>query len=245
MSFYEDKNTDDVFLRSVIVGLSGNLNERIEISHYSNGKYHTKKIKFFYSMAGDEQTLIDFYMKSGVACEEKVVVDGTTNILPMGIFRLTGATISGPDLTNRFERAIYLRKEKNEFGEEIKTLSARTDMVPILLNFDGRIKCTSELERFKVWQECVKTFYKNSKFSIHFDGFQRIPCSIGFPENFEMEKDFEFTYPADNKRPEVSFSFELMTYLPVIDKETIMHSGNRMSEGIGINLEVTQNPENK
>jgi len=63
MNFLEKFNTDDVFFRGLIIGLLRNMNDKI--TYYQTGSDQIKRevfIPFFYSMAGDEPFLQDFYL---------------------------------------------------------------------------------------------------------------------------------------------------------------------------------------
>jgi hypothetical protein len=91
------------------------------------------------------------------------------------------------------------------------------------------IELDTYLDSFKVEQALIETFYKTQVYSVSFRGF-RIPCQVGFPEDYGLNKTFEFTYQA-NVKPMLKFSLSVETYYPVLDNTTERSNANRTSGG--------------
>lgn len=225
-----EMNTDDIFIRNVMAGTQGFFDKKIYYKQTEKGKTEKINVPFYTSYTGDEQFLMDYYYDPDPACGFKKI-EGTTNVIPSGVFTLQSPSLPSQELMNKYERATYNAKFENEFGEEIRDMSARTFFIPVLFEFNGTIKTSSDNMRFKIWQSLIRTLYKVKKFYIQFEGFSRIPCLITFPENYNMPKEFQFEYEADNKRPTIEFSFEVLTYLPDPDFETEVFRGNKIDKG--------------
>ncbi len=233
-----DSNLDDIFIRNVYVGIQQFFHNKLKHVQVEGDKKVTYDVPFYASMTGDEQFLMDYYFKVTDKCKE-IEVKSTTVPVPSGIFNLRDLTISSQDLMNKFERALYTRKIENEYGEEVRMFSARTSMIPVLLSFNAKVKSSSENMKFRLWQNIVRTLYKVRKFYITFEGYSRIPCLITLPENYTMEKEFQFTTPdSNNKRPMIEFGFEVLTYLPDPDLDTEFATDNKIDKGMMIRFNM-------
>lgn len=218
---FEEKNFDGVFTRKVIVGISSFLYESLKIREIKNEKTNIKSVRFFYSMTGEEQFLQDYFLNTDKYCNVlSPKIEGNVNTIPSGVFTLSNAGINESDLASGYTRIDYQKKFNTEFSLEERDMSARADFIPMQYDFEAKVKCSSDLERMKVFEALIKKFYKARKFWIKFEGFQKLPVMMAFPDSYDMAKNFNFRYPDNEKRPEVVFRLQVVSYMPVIDEKT-------------------------
>lgn len=222
----DTKNTDDVFLRNLIVAITEFFYDSVFINSIEDGKIVRKPVKIFYSLTGEQQYLEDFFRKTDKYCDELQPVEGNINYLPSGRFKMVDANISTDELEGDHVRFQYNKTIETELATEIRTMSARGRFIPIEIKFDLSIKSSSELDRLKIWQVVLRRFYKVKKTWMSFEGFPKIPILIGFPEGYTMDKLFKFKYPTDTSRPMLDFSINVITYMPDMDGNTEVAAGN-------------------
>lgn len=238
-----ENNYEDVWFRNVIVAVQSALYEKVHIWEIRDKQRTTIPIPFFYSMTGDEQFLMDYFLNTDRYCGDlSTKIEGNTGKVPRGVLKPSGADISSDSVVSKFERSVYKRTIASEFGKEVRTMSAATQWIPISMQFEANVMCSSDIMRMKVFQQIIRKFYKTIKIYMNFEGFSKIPVMIGFPESFDINKDFQFMHDADNKRPELGFAIEVLSYLPDVDYETERHTEEKMSDGINTNHTINDVP---
>lgn len=243
MAFQHKYNTDNIHSRAIIVGLINLLNNKIQ---YENILSDTDKdvieVPWFFAKSVDERFLQD-YFTFWSDCIHPKLVDGNYDVIPRGVVTLQSKGIESSSLTQRFVRGSYVR----EIDGKLETFNSYLNSIPLKMSFECNIKCSSYTDGFKIEQALLETFYKVQVFNVSFKGF-RIPAQVGFPEDFGLEKTFEYSYGDDNETT-INFTLELETYYPVLDKTSERHESNRMtgfSPAVEItNLSNTPHPEIK
>jgi hypothetical protein len=242
--FLEKYNTDDVFLRGVIMGLIRSFNDKLTYIQV-NDKQEVLEVfvPFFYSMTGDESFLQDFFIEYKECLTDKPIAEGNYDVLPRGIVTLQSSEINTGGLGNKFTRMTYA---KESLEGEMKTYSSYTNSVPLNLSFNVAMKVDTMLDAFKIYQSVISTFYKTYTYSFEYQGF-RIPVQVGFPESYEINKQLEFSY-ASNDYIQFNFSVAMETYFPEKDLSTERFRGNLMQAGIKMNEVISKksmDPENR
>lgn len=229
--FLEKYNTDDVFLRGVIMGLIRSFNDKLTYIQV-NDKQEVLEVfvPFFYSMTGDESFLQDFFIEYKECLTDKPIAEGNYDVLPRGIVTMQSSEINTGSLGNKFTRMTY---SKESLEGEMKTYSSYTNSVPLNLSFNVAMKVDTMLDSFKIYQSVISTFYKTYTYSFEYQGF-RIPVQVGFPESYEINKQLEFSY-ASNDYIQFNFSVAVETYFPEKDLSTERFRGNLMQAGIKMN----------
>ena len=127
--FLEKYNTDDVFLRGVIMGLIRSFNDKLTYIQV-NDKQEVLEVfvPFFYSMTGDESFLQDFFIEYKECLTDKPIAEGNYDVLPRGIVTLQSSEINTGGLGNKFTRMTYA---KESLEGEMKTYSSYTNSVPL------------------------------------------------------------------------------------------------------------------
>lgn len=228
MAFNEKFNSDDVLYRNIIVGLLNLLNRKI-IYFQTIGPDEVKELSvpFFYFMYQDERFMQDFYQLNGVDCDGPQFAEGNIDPVPRGVLNMTSMTVNSASLTNKFVRGTY----NKEVDGTIKAFSAFLNPIPLTLLFEVEIICSSFTEAMKIIQQTIDTFYKVAIFAIEYKGL-RVPCQVGFSQDYTIEKPVTFSYGEDNTIT-MKFTLEMETYQPVFDKPSERFRGNVMDHGIG------------
>lgn len=230
MAFNHKYNTDDAIIRAAIVGLVNELNNKI---HYENVWSDTDKrvvrVPFFYAMSGDERFLQDYFSDWSDCAPD--FIEGNTDPIPRGQISLTGVSILSSNLTSRYVRGYY----NEEVDGELKRFNSYLNSIPIQMNFSAEILVDTVVDSFKIIQSIISTLYRTLTFSVSFKGF-RVPTQAGFPDSYNSNKQFEFTYGV-NERLKISFDVELQTYLPIPDGKEVFFAGKNMSGGFIFNVQ--------
>jgi hypothetical protein len=239
MAFNQQYNTDNVFLRSVIVGLLDLLNKRMQIMQVKEDTEEAVPVPFFYARYGSERFLQDFFMyymkHPELSCDVPQIVEGGVEPVPRGSLSATGMSVNAAALTSKFVRGTY----NKEVNGEVIAHSSMLNMIPLTINFDVQIIGNNLLESMKIVQAAIGSFYKAAKFNVEYRGFM-VACQVGFSEEYRTEKQLQFSYGDGEDRVTVSFSMEVETYMPVPDQTTERWRGNVMDGGIGNNLTLNQ-----
>ncbi|HRW20832.1 MAG TPA: hypothetical protein P5509_02555 [Bacteroidales bacterium] len=215
MSYLDKYNRDNIHARAVIVGLINLLNQEVFIINtHSNERQDIVEVPFYYSNAGDERFMQDYFIEWR-DCVHPKYLDGNFDPIPRGVVQLTDATLNTGSFTQRWIRGNFNRIVDGK----IETYNAYINSLPIDMNFDVIVQVDTMTEAFKIQQAILEVFYRTQIFNTTFNGLM-IPCQVGFPESYPINKTFEFTYPTDTKI-EITFSLVLETYFPVIDEPNL------------------------
>ena len=247
MNFLEKFNTDDVFFRGVILGLLSKLNEEITYDQVNEDQVKSKiYIPFFYSLAGDEPFLQDFYLSYETCDGKPAFAEGNYDVIPRGILEVSTIGIDAASSTSRFVRASYVKEVEKETGSEMVTYSAYTNPIPLNISITAKIKVDTINEAFKVQQSTLETLYKRFVYYFSYKGF-KIPVQVSLPEA-PPDKQQNFSFGYGTLRGEaitLSFNMALETYLPQVDLSSERFRGNLMQGGIKMKVDIGKAPEDK
>lgn len=231
--YLEKYNVDEVFLRALIIGLLRSLNEKVTYTQINQQQEVLQVyIPFFYSLSGDESFLQDFYLDYEDCDGQSPFAEGNYDIVPRGVINLSGVNIDTSSLTSGFVRATY---NQEDVEGNMKAYSAYTTSIPLAMTFDVKVRADTLLDTFKIFQSVIQIFYKVFSFSIEFGGM-RIPVQVGFPEQYQNDKQLEFSYLSTQKHIETNFMIQVETYYPQKDLETERFRGNLMQAGIRLRI---------
>jgi len=232
MAFSHKYNTDDVLIRACIVGLVNELNNRINYEQqWTDKETQTVKVPFFYAMSGDERFLQDYFSNWSDCAPD--FIEGNTDPIPRGTIFLTGVSVLSGNLTNRYVRGYY----NKEVDGELKRFNSYINSIPVQLNFSAEILVDTSIDTFKIIQSAIAVLYRTLVFNVNYKGF-RIPTQAGFPDNYNTDKQFEFTY-GNTDRLKTTFDIELQSYLPIPDPTQEFFAGNNIQQ---TNLTVETGP---
>lgn len=209
-NFNDRYNTDDVHLRAVQVGLINVLNRSVVIEQViSDTESKMVPVPFYPAQATQERFMQDFYLHYHLDCDTSFA-EGNYDQIPRGVVTLESFTIDSASLVNKFVRGTYNR----HVDSQVKAYSDYINVIPMNCSLEAEIKATTLVEAYKIVQEFISTFYKSVSYQVSFRGF-RVPCQVGFAQDYTIVKPVEFTF-GDDKAITITFPMELETYLPVV-----------------------------
>jgi len=210
-------------------------NKRLQIEQIDNNESKIIPIPFFYQRYGSERFMQDFFMNfmkhPEESCSGPQILEGGIDPVPRGVLSLSGLSVNAGSLTSKFVRGTY----NKEVEGEVKAFNSMLNNIPLSLTFDAQIISNGLLESMKITQAAIGAFYKAAKFNVDYNGFM-VPCQAGFSEDFQTEKQLQFTYGDGEDKITMRFTIEVETYLPVPDITSERWRGNVMDRGIGNNI---------
>jgi hypothetical protein len=242
--FLEKYNTDEVFLRNLITSLLNSLNDRLTYSQINDQQEKLEVyVPFYFSLTGDEPFLQDNFLEYINCKTDEIHAEGNYDIIPRGVAIFQGVDLDTSGLTNKFTRMNY---SVEDVKGEMKTFSSYTNSIPLNISFNIAMKTDTLLDAFKLFQNAIEIFYKTYTISFSYEGF-RVPAQVGFPENYEITKNGEFTFQSNPPYIDFNFPITIETYLPQKDISTERFKGNTMRSGIRMVLKTgnTTGDDNK
>lgn len=233
-SLYENFNSDNILIRSVLAGLLDLLNHNIDYSQFWGDKIEEKvTLPWYYDFGtSQERFMQDNYTFFGTSCFNQDKITGTFLSLPNGIISYEGSNIEMSQITNRFVQGSYLKSENGK----LVTYTSFLYSIPLTVNVKCTVTCDNQITAMKIEQALREKFYKNQTFYVLFRGM-RIGCCVGFPENYAMEKGTEYSFDNSQKNPKITFSLVIETYQPAFDPTNEIEA-NKYIKGIGWDVQI-------
>lgn len=212
-------NSDNVFLRALVVAFINALNERIRYDVIvSPTESRTFTLDFYYSLVGDGRFIQDSFINSDNCRFD--FADGNYDPIPRGVVNIQSISMPEESLTNNFVRIEY---QKLVDGA-MKTYSANAITIPLRVSFQVDIIVDILLDYFRIFQVAFSEFFKTIPFSFRYETL-RIPARAMIPAPLPGEKQYTYTV-GDDQKIKMSFQIEVETYMPVIDQTTEFFKGN-------------------
>jgi len=212
------------------------------MNQIDNDTRHKVDIPFYFSFTGEEDTLYDYFLLDDSVDPLRAKAIANYEVVPRGIVNMTSSGIDAGALLNKYIRGNYQKLENGT----MKAYVAQFQMIPFLMNFDCKIIVDTQLDLFRVIEKVVKRLYKSNQYNVDVghieEGTYRIASYYKMPEDYEMEKPMEFSFDED-KRKMVTFSIELLSFIPSFEHDDEQFAGNRMFN-FTQNHEVINNVEN-
>jgi hypothetical protein len=229
MSTYNLKwNKDDSLIRHIIVGLLADLNNKVFYYIQKGEDRQLVKIPFHYAITGSEEFLYDNFLQDSLEDPGNSIAMGNYNKLPIGIINMSSMSIDSASLVNKYIRGVYVKEMPDQ---TVRSFVSQFQMIPVNMNFDCTIKVDSLLDQFKISEALIKTLYKNNQFNVDAGALQegtfRLASYYKMPEDYTTEKPIEFSF-ADNKQYTITFSIEMLSFIPSFEKSDEQFNGNRM-----------------
>ena len=222
-------NNDDSVIRHIIIGLLADLNSKVFFWAQTDADTRKKiEVPFFMSITGDEGWINDYFMFDDLEDPDHNTAIGTYEKLPRGIVYPTSMSIDSGSLLNKY---VYGTYTKLEADNKLRSYRAQFQSIPVNMSFNCELFIDSQLDIFKVVESLIKKLYKSNSFNVDVgapqDGTYRLASYYKMPEDFEQERPIEFGF-TDKKEYKVTFTIEMLSFIPSIDFSTEMYSGNRM-----------------
>jgi hypothetical protein len=247
MNFLDKFNSDDIFFRGLIIGMLKSLNEKITyFQTTSGGKIQEIYIPFFYSLAGDESFLQDFYINYGDCDGNPAFAEGNYDVIPRGILEYSGSRVNTASSTNKYVRGTYEKEiMQDSGGSEMRAYSAYLSPIPIDATFNLKIKVDTTTDALKIQARVIEILFKNFIYYFEYNGF-RIPVQVSLPDTVPEKTPNQFNFSYGSTRGEgitLSLSVNTETYLPQLDMSTERFRGNLMQGGIKVKTELGAVPD--
>ena len=224
-----NKNIQDVFLRNATLSVLDLLNREIIIDLNRGDNITKHEIPFFYNFAGDEGFMKDFFTELPTDCKYPNFVEGNYEPFPKGIVTFTSFAIRTGDLTNNFVRGSFTQEERDiNDNKSLQTFSSRLHTLPLTLGYSIKIESDNINKTFKILEKIFDFYHKTQVRYFQFRGI-RIPGQIVFPDNAEMQKNYNFSY-TDNTKVTISMNINMETYYPSFDDHSTMNKGNTIKQ---------------
>lgn len=210
MAFNDKYNTDNVFMRVIMVGLIDLLNRRVAIEQtVDDDDVRLIYIPFYPNQIGQDRFMQDFFMYYRPDCETGYA-EGNYDQVPRGVITLNSFSINSAALTNKFTRGTFNR----EVDDTVQAFSDYINVIPLTISYELEIIAGTVIEAYKIVQEVISVFYKAASINVDYKGM-RVPALVGFAQDYTINKPTTFTY-GDDDRITVTFPIELETYMPVM-----------------------------
>lgn len=221
-------NKDDSIIRHILIGLCADMNNKIFLMNQIDNETRDKvDIPFYFSFTGEEDTLYDYFLLDDSVDPERNKAIANYEVIPRGIVNVTSSGIDPSRLLNKYVRGSYQKLENGT----MKAYVAQFQTIPLIMNLDCKIIVDSQLDLFRVFEKVIKKFYKNNSYIVDVghieEGTYKISSTYKMPEDYEMEKPMEFSFD-DNKRKMVTFSLEIISFIPAFELDDEQFAGNRM-----------------
>ncbi len=212
-------NKDDVVVRSLIIGLLADLNEKLFLHRRIDGERKRFPIPFYFSLSTSQNFLYDHFLFDDgklthficdSECEDKTLAQGHYESTPRGVIMLNGMSVDSQALTNKFIRGFYSKINDGQLLD----YNAEIHMIPMVFNIGVRITTDNLTENLKVTESIIRQLYKMHRFSV---------------ETGDLD---ESIYRLDAKYI-LDFEIELKSFIPSINYDTELFSGTRMQSIFG------------
>lgn len=224
------RNYDDVFMRNVLVGFTHFMHDIIRLREVRNGKVEEKVVKCYYAQSGSQQYLTDLYLNPHQYSNGNSKIEGNYNEIPRGVFTITSSGINGQNLSGGYERMEFEIQTDGKNGLVKEMVSAMVQFQPEEFGVELELKCTSDVERMKIYDAIIEKLYKVKKYYYKYKGFNKLPCHVTFPDNMNDNHQFKFRTNANDNLPMLTCSIRLTAYRPIIDETTIMKRATRIQK---------------
>lgn len=226
MAYDYKYNTDDIFLRSVYIGLVRFLTKKLYVTNILDHEtIELKAIPFIPDQGINERMWQDFFLIPGMDdCPECGYILGSYEGIPRGVVSITTPSIDTSRLNNRFIRGSYIK----EINGDIQEFNSKIQFIPLSWTIPCKILLASVTDATRVWELIIKLFYRAQVFSVYTEGM-KISSHVGFPDSYDWESLREHSFGSPQQgQYEISIDLEVETWMPVKDLSTEFFAGNVM-----------------
>jgi len=209
-------NTDDVFLRNLILAVLNLLNStKFSINSIFKDKENEYRVPFLYDLTGDERFMQDLFQNQTVnELLDDIIAEGNYEVVPRGVLTISNVSIDESELTSRFIRGLHQKIQDSQ----IKMYSSHINFVPLSISMEIEIISDTKINNWKMLQKFWDIFFRVRK--VHFLQ-SGIHCEayIGFPVDPESKKPDEISFGTEPEK-RLIIPLEIATYYPIIDEST-------------------------
>lgn len=211
--FGNTRNVDDVFVRDLIICVLDKLESQISWKNRFDDDEIIVRPKFYYSMTGNEDFLLDSFVDDIVGVRKSEL---NTDVIPRGHITFTSLNIMSDEFRNP---NVWLRKILNN-KSELKSRLLRIRALPVHISFDMEMKVSSQLDAFKCIQSMMDTLwiYQHTYFEyqdMYIDAFME------HVDNHSVEINRETSLGNDQNLITIKYQFVVKTYYPALREDRI------------------------
>jgi len=157
-------NKDDSVIRHVIIGLLADMNNKIYwYNQVSNEERKKIDVPFYYTFAGDEGLMHDYFLLDDLVDPEKKKAITNYECVPRCILELENMGIDSASLVNKFVRGTYTKLEEDD---TMRQYVAQMQLIPVQISFNATLVIDSQLDQFKATEKLIKRLYKNNFYNV-------------------------------------------------------------------------------
>jgi len=206
MAIGDNFNYDDVFFRSLTIGVLDTLEGEIYWNYNFSSGIKKVVVPFYYSLTGDEKFALDSFVDDVVSNNR--LNDLNTDIIPRGVLTMTGFDMLSDQMTNP---NVWIRTIYEDAGE-IKNALQRIRPIPISAKFELGIILNSENDYFKCSEAIMNTIGLYRYFVFQHDTFN-INAVMQLPDSNQFEITREASMTSKNLI-KLTTTFEVLSYYP-------------------------------
>lgn len=211
-----DRNFDDVYLRTVSLGIVDELNDRISwVNRFSTGDV-TIRVKFRHSLTGDENYNNDAFIDDVPGeLRTKGNIDETprVSVVPSN-WQIASSEFTNPDI-----RVIGEITDKGK----VKRVTGKLKSIPMNITFSLKAILDSRADVYKYSQSFAEQLWPFRFFTYKYNNFlNRAVMIIPDSKGITIPTDINMT---SQNRPEIDHSIEVKTYQPVLTDVQLNNKG--------------------
>lgn len=228
--FVKNSNYDNVYLRDLYSAICYFFIDTVNIYNVIDGKRTKVLVPILPSFIGSEDFIRDFFINQDkICCGESPAT--LLNKYPSGRVILAGNfSIDSNMLTSNGVRTKREIELDDFFVEAKKMVYGRNTILGLNTSFNIEFRCNTTVERMKIFQAIVDTFYKERTFYFSSCGIHKIPSSIVITDQYKVEQGQQFKFTDYDGYSTISVSFDLSTFYVVNDALDQLTDENRVKD---------------
>lgn len=211
--FYNTKNVDDVFIRDLTICVLDKLESQIQWKNRFDDNVITIKPKFYYSITGNEDFLLDSFVDDIVGIRKSEL---NTDVIPRGHITFNSLNIMSDEFRNP---NVWLRKIIDG-DKEIKSRHLKLRAIPVQISYDMNIKVSSQLDAFKCIQSMMDTLWIYQHAHFEYQNMY-IDAYIEHVDNHSVEINRELSIGNDQNLIDIKYQFIVKTYYPAYREDRV------------------------
>lgn len=205
------KNYDNVYLRSLILGVIAEFHRKVRWINTWANKEQLITVPVYYTMVGDERFDIDAFIDEIVGVRPDLNIDP----IPRAHFLLENTTLKRSEYSNPHVNIEYYK----EIDGVLTKLLGKMRWLPIKANFKIEFLVSSEIDILKCQQSLWDFFFAYKYFYFKHNSI-RIDAILDIPDDKQIEIIRQIEGIKGDTNKYCKFDFSINTYYPIEPIET-------------------------
>lgn len=211
-----DRNYDDIFMRCVALGVTDELNGRINWLNKFSDETKEVSCRFLHSLTGDELFNLDAFYDD---VPSEMRVNGNIDPTPRAVVYPASWSIASSEFTNPDIRVVGI--EDND--GVISKYTGKLKSIPINAEFNVKVKLDSIGDAMKYSERFAQEMWPFRFFTFKYQQF-RVEGVMNIPDNKSITIPREISQTSEN-RPSIEHSISIKTYQPVVTERSPVNKG--------------------